>query len=165
MEVMAFGRELGRSIVETASSGVSTSLYLLQAVEATVSNLAVLEDQAKVTQRHIAFFADAIRRRETSDEIDPNGALGLAIEKAVSACDHITTKLAFRRVAAERADELVGDHKSDVCEADDRVTEAFECVRESFVDVAREIAEHDKEFNVGIGPFDTVDELIAALQA
>jgi hypothetical protein len=162
-ETFGVGRELGRSIIDNASNGVATSLGLLRAIEATVHNLSVLEDKARVDCRSLMVLSNAIQTRNTNGEIDPSGQIAIAGDRALEVCDKLLSILRAKHLHAGIL--LSGDHSDDVCDSYAQVIDAVEHVQAAMTDALHEIKAHDDEFRIGIGPFDTVEEMLAALKA
>jgi len=162
-ETFGVGRELGRSIIDNASNGVTTSLGLLRAIEATVNTLSVLEDKARVDCRSLKVLLEAIKNRNTNGEIDPSGQIAISGDRALEACDKLLSTLRTKNLNAGLL--LAGDHSDAVCSSYAQVIDAVDHLQTTMTDTLNEIKAHDDEFRIGIGPFDTVEQMLAALKA
>jgi hypothetical protein len=155
-------QNLGRLIVAT-NSGFTSSLDLLRAIDETEKGLLGLDDFVKSFCASISALLETIKARNTQAELDRSGKLAASISGGIVSCDKLIAALREKKGSAEH--DLHGDHADTVCSGYDAVIESVETLREMSVELLSELKSHDEEFTVGIGPFDSVEKLFAALDA
>lgn len=155
--------------VRRFGSNVSTrsgnSLELLRAIDDVISWLGGLTKHAEGDIEYAHQFLTLFKEDAFDSEVDPDDILVGNLSLAISAISKIIERLIVKRESAKRDQELIGENKENLVDEFETAIDKFQLLCISIDDLRKAVIAHDRQFTELIGPFDTVDELLAALKA
>ena len=157
--------EIVRRFCEKVSDSNTFNLDLLRVIDLTVDTLTAICESLDADSKLVYQFVEKVDACELTQAIDPDNVIVGKIESGSSIIAKVVGVLEAGRRAVEADADLHGEHKESLVAAIDQALSSADDLSNGMADLARAITKHDQLLAETVGPFSTVEDLIASLDA
>ena len=154
-----------RTFSQKLSDDGTFSLDLLRSVDSTVDSLKQLTDLVSVNASMAETVNERVKNCALANPIDPDQIAVGNVRSALRSMKTLESRLKGSLEAAHEDGELEDRHKESIIDAYQEGIKAAASLIEVMTDLCDGVERHDAGLNERIGPFKTLEELFARLEA